>query len=184
MSVFSQTDDQGRFQLNPYPGVRFGIQVYPSPTIPYQPVQVEDLRWDSSDKTSAMTIRLPRGAIATGKIIDGETGETMKGASVQYLAAYDNPNETPGFIEGWQTQQRTGDDGQFQVPALPGKGVLVVHAGPDKPYVIKMKGSRELLLDEKSGGTGCSPGKLIQKTRKLRCHVANVGEDSFLTLIF
>lgn len=152
ITIESRTDDQGRFELNPYPGVRFGIQVYPNAAVPYQTVQVEDLRWDSSEKTSAMTIRLPQGAIARGTVIDDESGKPIVGAYVQYLSAAKNPNDTSGFIEGWQTQQQTDAEGRFQVPALPGVGTLLVHAGVDQPYVLKMKGSREVALG-KPGGT-------------------------------
>ena len=148
----TKTDSQGRFRLNPYPGVRFGIQVYPQEGSPYQTIEMRDLRWTSDERTSAMEIRLPKGTIAEGRVTDEATGEPIPGVYVQYLADSRNSNQRPGFIEGWQAMVRTDEDGQFRVSALPGKGTLIVHAGKSAPYVMKSLGSRNIRLG-KPGGT-------------------------------
>ncbi len=45
ISVNSQTDANGRFRLNPYPGVRFGIMAYPPEGEPYLVREIRDLKW-------------------------------------------------------------------------------------------------------------------------------------------
>lgn len=152
ISLESTTDKLGRFQLNPYPGVRYGIQVYPPKDTAYQSVQLRDLRWSSGKETSAMEIRLPKGSIAGGQVTHAVTGEPISGVYVQYLADATNPNKTSGFIEGWQAAVRTDAQGRFRVTALPGLGTLVAHAGESKPFVMKTMGSREVRLG-KPGGT-------------------------------
>ncbi len=147
----SMTDDQGRFRVSPYPGLRYGIQVYPPDGTPYQSAQRRDLRWSSGEETSAMEVRLPQGAIAEGQVINSATGEPIAGVYVQYLADSRNPNESSGFIEGWQAAVRTDEEGRYRVTALPGRGTLIMHAGEAKPFVMKTMGSREIRRGEPGG---------------------------------
>ena len=45
ITVDSQTDANGHFRLNPYPGVRFGINAYPPEGEPYLVREIRDLKW-------------------------------------------------------------------------------------------------------------------------------------------
>ncbi|MEM9643607.1 MAG: M56 family metallopeptidase [Planctomycetota bacterium] len=145
------TDTQGRFRLNPYAGVRYGIQAFPPEGSPHQSVRIRDLRWDSSERTSDMTIRLPKGAIVRGRVIDEETKLPIQNVFVQYLYDANNPNRNDGFVEGWQSMAKTDEEGKFRLAALPGRGHVVAHAEADSPYQVKQLGSRQIRLGEPGG---------------------------------
>ena len=82
VSVEGKTDGQGRFRLNPNPGVRFGINAYPPPGAPYQVKRLEDLRWKPGTASQEIEIKLPRGVMARGRVVESDTNAPVSGASV------------------------------------------------------------------------------------------------------
>lgn len=150
-SIEGRTDDQGRFRLNPRPGVRFGIVAHPPKGAPYQVRRLNDLRWSSAQESKDIEIRLEEGVLARGKVVDGATGKPLRNASVQYHPSRLNENLTSDMVTGWQSIQRTDDNGQFAISVLPGQGTLLVHADAGG-YILEELGSRQL-NSGKPGGT-------------------------------
>jgi beta-lactamase regulating signal transducer with metallopeptidase domain len=152
VSIEGKTDANGRFRLNPNPGVRFGIVAYPPKGSPYQLKRLNDLRWDSGSGPKSIEMRLAKGVLARGWVVDAKTGKPLKGASVQYHPdRANNKNLTSDIVTGWQGIQKTNDDGEFEIAVLPGPGTLLVHAANGSNYVLQEMGWRE--IDEgKPGG--------------------------------
>lgn len=151
VSIEGKTDAEGRFRLNPYAGVRFGIIAYPPKGSPYQVKRLNDLRWDSGDGPKKIEIRLDQGVLARGTVVDAKTGKPLKGASVQYHPNRFNKNLTSDIVTGWQSIQKTNDNGEFEITVLPGRGTLLVHASNGSNYVLQAMSSREL-SEGKPGG--------------------------------
>ena len=150
VSLDGTTDAEGHFRLNPYPGIRFGIIAYPPKGSPHQVKQLRDLHWSSGEASKNIEIRLDRGVLARGTIVDAETSKPLRGASIQYKPdTVNNKNLTDEIITGWQGIQKTNDAGEFAITVFPGPGTLLVHTA-DGNYVLQEIGSRE--LDGRSGG--------------------------------
>jgi len=141
----SQTDANGRFRLNPYPGIRFGIHAHPPAGAPYLVKNLDDLKWESGDAVRKIEIRLPSGLVARGQLIDGQTGKPLPKGTVQYLPNQaKNPNLPPNTITGWQGIQYTDQQGRFEISIPPGAGTLLFHAAPGTHYVLQEKGQQEI----------------------------------------
>ncbi|MEX1229469.1 MAG: M56 family metallopeptidase [Planctomycetaceae bacterium] len=154
MSIFGKTDDEGRFRMNPYSGVRFGIEAYPpagTPYLPRSPDEYPRFKFEGGERVRHVEIRLLTGLLATGRIVDAETGEPLEGASVQYIRRQDNPHEAPEVITGWQNMQLTDAEGNFAITVIPGPGTLMFHAPLGSNYVLTEVGSRELYYDKRGG---------------------------------
>ncbi len=150
--IESKTDNAGRFRLNPYPGVRFGISAYPPEGIPYQPQELKDLRWSSGAESKNIEIKLNKVVLAQGTIVDAETGKPLRGASIQYYPeTANNKNLSDKMITGWQGIKRTDAAGKFNIPVLPGPGTLLVHAA-ERNYILQEMESEELNSGKSGGG--------------------------------
>jgi len=144
VSIDGKTDEAGRFRLNPYPGIRFGIIAYPPEGTPYQVQRLNDLRWSSGAASKNIEIRLDQGVLAQGKVVDAQTGQPLRAASVQYYPdRLNNKNITDNIVTGWQSIQKTDDAGQYKITVLPGPGTLLVHAA-QAGYILQEVGSQEL----------------------------------------
>lgn len=145
ISVTGETDADGRFRLNPLPGVRFGIKAYPPRSAAYQIRELNDLKWETGQSSRTIEIRLPAGTLAKGTIVDASSGKPLANASVQYYPdRVRNKNISPNLVTGWQGIQRTDDKGQFEIPVLSGPGTLVAHAPLGTDYVLRQSSNREL----------------------------------------
>src|SRR5262249_1407364 len=74
----------------------------------------------------AFDIALKRGVLVRGRVTDKATGRPVSGY-IDSLAFADNPHvdEFPGFRESsYATAVRTGEDGRYEVAALPGRGII------------------------------------------------------------
>ena len=109
-SIFDKTDDQGRFRLNPYPGVRFGIKAFPPEGTAYQIKRYgglgEGIRWTSGEESKNIKIELSKGVIATGQVVDAKTGEPIVNASVEYRPTGTNPNDNDDIITAGRASRR------------------------------------------------------------------------------
>lgn len=150
LSIEGTTDDQGRFRMTPYPGIRFGIVAYPPDGSPYQIARLNDLRWTSSDQTKKIQIVLERGSLARGQVVDADSGQPLAHASVQYHPTATNPNDKQGIVTGWQGIRKTDERGEFEIPVLPGPGWLLVHAS-ESQYILREKTERTLDFDKPGG---------------------------------
>ena len=149
ISIFRKTDAKGRFRLNPYAGVRYGILAHPPKGSGYHPKQLNDLRWDEKE-SKKMMIKLDQGVLAHGTVVDAETGKPLQNAAVQYIPQNNNKNMIENVVTGWQGIQKTDADGKFAITIFPGPGTLVVHAD-DRHYILQEWGSRQL-YEGKPGG--------------------------------
>jgi beta-lactamase regulating signal transducer with metallopeptidase domain len=139
------TDARGRFRLNPYAGVRFDIEAYPPTGAPYFPRRIEDLQRKPAGESKSLEIRLPAAMLASGTVIDAESGAPLVGASVQYYAQTENnKNASDDIVTGWQNMERTDDQGRYKITVPPGPGTLLVHAAAAASYVLQEKSEREI----------------------------------------
>jgi beta-lactamase regulating signal transducer with metallopeptidase domain/protocatechuate 3,4-dioxygenase beta subunit/5-hydroxyisourate hydrolase-like protein (transthyretin family) len=151
MSVAGVANAQGRYQITPRPGIRFGVTAYPPDGAPYLGREAEPVRWDAGDQSKQVDVDLPRGVLVRGRVVADSSEEAIAGASVQFIAERDGANTVPdGAITGWQDRQLSDDDGHFSIVVPAGPGRLVVH-GPTNDYVIVETSSREI-YDGRPGG--------------------------------
>ncbi len=151
VSIWGETNEQGRFRLNPYPGVQYGIVAHPPDGAPYQIRKLNDLRWTSDDASKNIEINLVRAVQARGTIVDAKTGQPLKGASVQYYpVSARNKYLTDDAVTGWQSLRQTDEAGSFVINVLPGPGTLLVHAA-DGSYILAESSSVELHRGEPGG---------------------------------
>lgn len=149
--IEGKTDAAGRFRLNPYPGVRFGIIAYPPPGTPYLTREVKDLRWNAETPEKPLEIKLDKVVLAEGTVVDAQTGQPLKGASVQYEPEGANhKRNTDEIVTGWQGIQKTDATGKFSIPVLPGPGTLLVHATSPK-YILQETDSSTLYRSKPGG---------------------------------
>ncbi len=153
-SVHGETDDQGRYRINPNSGIRFGIHAFGpahTPYLNYQTPREQAIDWQSGERIRKVDVTLPRGVIVRGTIVDANSGEPITGASVQYIPeSENNPNVADTILTGWQNMQASDDAGRFEIVVLPGPGRLLVH-GPDGSYILREIGSRELYRSKRGG---------------------------------
>lgn len=144
--IDGKTDDRGRFRLNPYTGIRFGISAYPPADTPFFPRQTNDLHWKPLDGSKSIEIRLPAAVLASGTVVDAQSGTPVVGASVQYLAETENNKYyTEDIVMGWQNMQYTDDQGRYKITVPPpGPGTILVHAPASASYVLREKTESEI----------------------------------------
>ncbi len=124
-------DDQGRFTVNPSPGAYFRISAFPAKDQPYL-VPEYKLAWTKGSVKKVMDIKLPRGVLIRGKVIEQGISRPVAGAPVQYLAARNLDN----VLDGWQGVVVSENDGSFRIVVSPGKGHLFVY-GPTSGYILE-----------------------------------------------
>jgi protocatechuate 3,4-dioxygenase beta subunit len=144
MPVDGKTDVEGRFRINPNPGLRFTVTAYPPEGVAYQIRELTDLRVEAGQAAEDLEIRLAPGVFARGVVVDATTGQPLADASVQYYAEeVNNPNYTEDFVTGWRGIQKTDQEGKFAIPVLPGPGRLLVHAAENN-YILQESSYSEL----------------------------------------
>ena len=145
-----ETDDDGRFRINPPPADRsFRITAYPPPGQPYL-IAANRLEWPKGAVERSLDVALPRGALICGKVTEEGSGKPVPGATVGFVAARPNPSNQEGTV----IPVNAALDGSFQVGAQPGPGYLFVK-GPSDDYVSQFLGFRMLALGQ-PGGTRIS----------------------------
>jgi RNA polymerase sigma factor (sigma-70 family) len=146
-----RADSQGRFQAYPpaadryNPGDRFGINVFPPEGSSYL-VPRMDVVWTKGAVERQLDIKLRRGVVIRGKVIEQGTGRRLAAATVEYL-----PINGPDDVQACrEATVATRDDGSFQIVVSPGKGhLLVFGATPD--YLLDVIGER-MLTKGRPGG--------------------------------
>ncbi len=144
VSVVGHADKDGKFKLNPRPGVRFGLTAYPASGIPYLAKSSEEIAWDAGDFRRTVDIKLPPGVLVKGAVVDSETNKPIAGATVQYGVEITNTNPIDQAASGWQNLQLTDEKGEFEITVVPGPGRLFVKA--EGNYAQKTVGSNEFNL--------------------------------------
>ena len=130
ISVAGKADSQGRYRVNPNPGVRFGVTAYPPDGAPYLVRRVTPIHWEDGATLKQVDVNLPRGVLVRGKVVETDNHEAVAGATIQYVPeANNNSNTADDILTGWQGIQLSDGDGRFEIAVLPGPGRLLVH-GP------------------------------------------------------
>jgi hypothetical protein len=139
-----KADAQGRYRINPHPGVRFEITTYPPEGVPYLVRAIRDITHTDGALVKQVDVTLPRGVLVRGRIVESGTKAPIAGAMIQYVPERQkNRNATDDIITGWQAIQLSGADGAFEMAVLPGPGTLVAN-GPGGEFVLQEFGSRQL----------------------------------------
>ena len=108
-------------------------------------------RWQAGDRVKQVDVKLPRGVLVRGTVVETGTNIPVAGASIQYIPeSKGKPRAAEGVLTGWQGIQISGADGKFQIPVLPGPGRLLVH-GPHGKYVLLETSERELSRGQRGG---------------------------------
>ncbi|HTU89472.1 MAG TPA: hypothetical protein VMF69_05190, partial [Gemmataceae bacterium] len=112
------------------------LEVASDPIAGYMPCQVWADDTFAYDSVTA-DIRVKKGVVITGKVIDQATGKSVPGWAMTDILS-DNPFvkdyppfDDSAFVDG---RERTGEDGAFRVVAIPGPVVLIGGRGPDSEY--------------------------------------------------
>ena len=133
--VEAKTDAQGRYRLEGLP-VANGFRLFTEAPAgqPYVNGGFAVPASESRTGPFPFDIALKRGVLVRGRLIDKATGRPLRG-SVSYWAFRGNPHldEYPYFKRDSQETRVLipGDDGRFEIPALPGRGLITarVHRG-------------------------------------------------------
>jgi RNA polymerase sigma factor (sigma-70 family) len=164
--VHGETDEQGRFRLNPAGGpIREGeesgiVMAFAPEGEPYLNVQKE-FHWPKPAAPQAVVkhhidLALPRGVLVRGRVTEKSSGKPVADASVFYQAQLDNPNakrEEAGvsnFAAG-RNAVTSDQKGIFQIACLPSRGYLTID-GPTPDYVLGENGGYNQLDSGKRGG--------------------------------
>jgi beta-lactamase regulating signal transducer with metallopeptidase domain len=139
IGVFGQADGQGRFRLNPFPGLYFEVAAHPAQGEPYL-IRQKTFPWPERTEVYRVEVAVPRGVLVRGKITESPSGKPVAGADIQYEPRSENHKK--GILTGWQGAVVSRDDGTFQIAVPPGKGTLVVQGPPG--YVFDVVGSRQI----------------------------------------
>ena len=149
-SVPGKADAKGHYRMSPHPGIRFGVTAYPPDGTAYLARELPPVDWEDAATKKQVDVKLPRGVLVRGKIVESITEQPVAGAAIQYVPEGDkNPKAHEGVLTGWQDIQISDASGTFEIAVPPGPGRLVVH-GPQGEFVVKESTSRELA----SGRTG------------------------------
>jgi beta-lactamase regulating signal transducer with metallopeptidase domain len=144
-----RTNEQGRFRVIPYPGVRFDLTAYPPDGTPYL-IRTKNFDFKPGELTTHVDVELVHGVLVRGKIVEAADNRPIENASIQFIPQSNRRFQQPeGVVTGWQGIQLSRANGEFAISVLPGPGRLLVH-GPTNDYVLHVIGEREL----NGNGTG------------------------------
>jgi RNA polymerase sigma factor (sigma-70 family) len=164
--LFSATettaDEQGRFQLAPFPGQELNVTLYPPAREPYRVIQ-RSLRWPAGAARHEVQFPLPRGVVIRGRVVEAESGMPVPEATIDYEPrTQDNPyarNENGIFSSWWLQDARSSPDGAFEIVVPPGPGWLLIK-GSTQDYIHVPVSARQLEC-RKRGGNRYFPDALV-----------------------
>jgi beta-lactamase regulating signal transducer with metallopeptidase domain/protocatechuate 3,4-dioxygenase beta subunit len=149
--VGGRTDAEGRYRINPHPGIRFGVTAYAPKGAAYLTRQVNHIAWTSGERTKEINVKLPRGVLVRGQVLEEGSGTPVPGASVQYHPEKaNNPNDKDDILTGWQATEVSDDEGRFEIVVLRGPGRLLVR-GPNGEFVLRETSNYELYNGRPAG---------------------------------
>jgi len=142
-----RANNQGRFTASVQLGKNYRVQAFPPEGQPYLIAQVE-FEWTKGAVRKEIDVKVPRGVVIHGKVIEEGTGRALPEASVQYIPMGDRGNLA--MASGSDTTVASKKDGSYQITVRPGKGHLFVF-GPSSDYVLQAIGGRTI-YDGQPGG--------------------------------
>ncbi len=130
-SVRTRTDEQGRYRADSRTGNDYYISLYPRHESGYLATQLRQ-EWPPGAERLTIDVRLDRGAIVRGRVLDDQGGEPIGGASVVYRLSTKNPAREKDYE--FQHPDLTDDEGRFTLAAPSGPGYLLVEP-TDRSYL-------------------------------------------------
>ncbi|MFV0444687.1 MAG: carboxypeptidase-like regulatory domain-containing protein, partial [Planctomycetaceae bacterium] len=131
------TDAEGHFRLTGLPVGKNSLQALPSAETCYLLGSVK-AETSLAKPQPQIELKLFKGALVRGLSLNSVTGEPVCG-SLEYFAFEDNPHlKSAGGLRGADVPQnfyRTNDAGEFEIPVLPGGGLLAFTADSPSEFV-------------------------------------------------
>lgn len=135
--IRATTDEQGRFTLNGFPlGTGNEFVVLPPKGSQYLPAGLS-FETTLSSEPLVKDVPLTEGILVRGKVSNAKTGKPVMGYA-EYFVFTDNPalEQTKNFRVVDQRNIYTTDaEGRFEIPALPGPGIVTFWANDLQNYV-------------------------------------------------
>ncbi|HEY3964109.1 MAG TPA: carboxypeptidase regulatory-like domain-containing protein [Planctomycetaceae bacterium] len=128
------TDTDGKYRLEGLPVGVNDLLITPPARSRHLPGGVH-LTTTAAAPTVVRDISLTAGVLVRGRAIDETTGKPVRG-NLQYFAYKTNPHatESDSLHEGHSQNGIHPDaDGRFEIPVLPGQGILALRAGTEFP---------------------------------------------------
>jgi protocatechuate 3,4-dioxygenase beta subunit/beta-lactamase regulating signal transducer with metallopeptidase domain len=128
------TDADGKYRLEGLPVGVNDLLITPPARSRHLPGGVH-LTTTAAAPTVVRDISLTAGVLVRGRAIDETTGKPVRG-NLQYFAYKTNPHatESDSLHEGHSQNGIHPDaDGRFEIPVLPGQGILALRAGTEFP---------------------------------------------------
>lgn len=142
-------DARGQFRAIPFAGKAFTVTAYAPDGQPYL-TTMKGFKWPKGAVKHQLDVKLNRGVLVRGRVIEEGNGKPISRAVVQYVPRRDNPNQRSEIIAQWQGAVSTGPDGVFQIIVIPGKGHLLARAEPPD-FIPKETSSGQLDGNSPSG---------------------------------
>ncbi|MHC4402442.1 MAG: PDZ domain-containing protein, partial [Planctomycetota bacterium] len=140
--TFAYTDGQGRYRFNCWLAKRYTLSVYPPPDSGYLHTHTVVQPGPSDAERVREDFQVERGKIIRGRILDAETEEPIRGASVGFFLVVHRV-----LLDGWKGKLLnpaiTDEDGRFAVTGTSGPGVLSVET-TDPSYLRSQDADRVL----------------------------------------
>jgi 5-hydroxyisourate hydrolase-like protein (transthyretin family) len=125
-----RTDGDGRVQVVPWPGDEFRLKIYPPEGEPYVPAE-RDIDWPKAAVRHPVEVKLRRGAIVRGRLVDGPADTPVAGGWVVY---HQRRRGNPRPLDLPEIQAVSGPDGTFSLAVPYGPGDVLVQ-GPSADYL-------------------------------------------------
>lgn len=154
--IRTRTDTDGRFRLEGLPVGNCSVSVIPPRSLPYVALRFGVNGTDPAQE-STRDIKMVQGTFVEGKVTDSRTGLPVAGR-IEYAMFATNPlNEPPHRIQlaHMEHYYRSGPNGHYRIPVLPGPGVLGFNADDHHIYPRAKWESQPSMQDRKE-----SPGML------------------------
>jgi RNA polymerase sigma factor (sigma-70 family) len=141
-----ETDDDGRFRINPTSGDGYNVSAWPPAGQPYLAAR-KRLEWPKGAIEQPLDLALPRGVLIRGTVTEAGPGKPVARATVRYLSHSERRAAEPS---SGSTVLDTASDGSFQLGAVPGPGYLFI-MGPGDEYVLQEIGENTVRAGQPGG---------------------------------
>jgi beta-lactamase regulating signal transducer with metallopeptidase domain/protocatechuate 3,4-dioxygenase beta subunit len=131
-AVHTKTDAEGRYRLEGFPLGENTVRVAPPKKSGYFAAEVQATT-ALGGQPAIQDVALSRGVVVRGRVTDTTTGKPVNG-TIQYFAFINNPHlrASPGFE--LSDEHYSANDGRYEIPVLPGPGLLTFTAWPDEYF--------------------------------------------------
>ncbi len=151
-AAVGQADARDRFRINLFPAEAFSVDVFAPKGSPYLGV-VRRGEWNKGAVKHELEIKLPRGVLLRGKVVEAGSGKPVDQASLYFRPqAENNPHRRDDLLVPSYYPVVSEPDGSFVLAAPPGPGRLIVK-GPGRDFVYQTVSQQELLTGKPGGPT-------------------------------